>query len=218
MHYTDGSWNSIIISGAGSLLSIYFAPNTAKGWVVGDGGLISSSSDGMSFSSQTNPDTTGVTLNDVFSIDGENAWIVGYGGRILHTVNGGNNWTMEGEGLTTETLKAVFFTSNTNGYVVGDRTILKYTELAGVKDYKSTIDFRIYPNPAKDKIHLVCSELKKDSGIIEILNMEGKMVMKMEVRKGYEDLEIDLNDLQPGMYLCRITIDNRSSSEKIIIE
>ena len=128
MHYNGSSWNSIIIGGAGSLASVYFVPNTTEGWVVGDGGLIVHSSDGTSFSPQTNPNTLVVTFNDVFSLDGQHAWIVGGGGRILHTTNGGSEWVMEAEGMTTESFQAVFFTSPTNGYAVGaNNLLLKYT-------------------------------------------------------------------------------------------
>ena len=125
-HYTGGSWNSVSLA-SGSLSSVYFAPNTTEGWVVGDGGLLAPCSDGISFGYQTNPDPLLLTLNDVFSLDGQHAWIVGDGGRILHTTNGGSEWVMEAEGMTTESFQAVFFTSPTNGYAVGTNgTLLKY--------------------------------------------------------------------------------------------
>ncbi|RLG54858.1 MAG: hypothetical protein DRN95_08460 [Candidatus Hydrothermarchaeota archaeon] len=126
MHYSGSSWKHIVLGG-GSQSSVYFVPNTTEGWVVGDGGLIFHSNSGTSFSPQTNPDTLVVTLNDVFSIDGQQAWIVGDGGRILHTTDGGTNWVMEAEGMTTESFQAVFFTSPTNGYAVGtNKLLLKY--------------------------------------------------------------------------------------------
>lgn len=136
MHYTGSSWESISLPG-GVWSSVYFVPNTTKGWIVGDGGLIVHSSN-STFSSQTNPDTSGATLNDVFSLDGQLAWAVGPGSRMLHTTDGGTNWVLNDEGLSTGNLNAVFFTSPTNGYAVGNRTLLKYTSIDDITTTTTT--------------------------------------------------------------------------------
>jgi len=218
MHFTNNVWEFVTIGGGGRS-SVYFVSNTTEGWIVGDGGLIDHTSDGITWYPQNNPDTMDYHLGDVFSTDGQHAWAVGPGSRILHTTDGGEKWILTDAGLATENLNAVFFTSPTNGYAVGNNgKILKYTQISGIGELYQGISFDIYPNPVTDKIEIQCSEFKTESGIIEILSLNGKKILEKEIKTGIENIELDLNNLNSGMYLCKITIDNRSSTKKIIKE
>jgi len=95
---------------------------------------------------------------------------------------------------------------------------LKYTEILGVGDEFENIKFEIYPNPAQNKIQIQCSEFKTEKGIIEILSIDGKVMLKKELKKGIQNLEINVSNLEAGMYFCKITIDKKSSTKKLKIE
>jgi len=215
--YTNGIWGGEINSYPSGGYNAIYMMDTLYGWSVGDGGIIIYTEDGVNWFEQTNP--SGNSLFDVYFLDINSGWAIGSGGSINHTNNGGESWNDVGVGLTSNSLTGVHFTSPTNGYVVGNnKTLLKYTEVSGIGDKTTPVEFEIFPNPVKDKIQIVCSGFKSESGKIEIFSLDGKEILEKEIAKGNENIEFDLNDLQSGMYLCKITINKRNSTKKIIKE
>ncbi len=195
--------------------SIFFIDDTT-GWAIGTFGAIVLTVDGVSWVRQTS--NTNHTLNDVFFINSLEGWAAG-SEVLLHTVDGGENWTREIESLTVgKELRAIYFTSPTKGYVVGNGVVLKYGEILGVVDEIESLKFEIYPNPATNKIQIKCSEFKTESGTLEILSLDGKEILKKEIRQGTENSEINVGHLETGLYLCKISTDKRSSTKKLIIE
>jgi len=208
-------------SGPGGTYNDVFFLNEHEGWIVGNNGVIGQTiNGGNSWPSQTNPDPN--SLYGVFFLNENIGWAIGAQGTILKTTNSGDTWALDEEGSTlagTKFLRGVHFTSPNNGYIVGnDKTLLKYGEITGIGEENEALKLDIFPNPAKDKIQIECSEFKNESGMIEILSLEGKMIMEKEIEIGIENIELDLNNLKSGVYLCKITIDNRSSTKKIIKE
>ncbi|MDP8204434.1 MAG: YCF48-related protein [Candidatus Tenebribacter mawsonii] len=219
-HFINGNWTAADQDYPSGGYNAIYMVNSINGWIVGDGGIIAHTEDGKNWFEQTNPDSQTRTLFDVFFLNANEGFAVGSGGIILHTTDGGINWTIEGAGLTTESLAGVHFTSPTNGYVVGTgKTLLKYAELSGTSNViVETLQFEIFPNPAKNKIQIQCSEFKTENGIIELLSLEGKKILEKEIESGIENIELDLNNLKSGMYLCKISTDKKSSTKKLIIE
>ena len=218
--FYNGSTFTFQAGPAGSYNDIFFL-NDQEGWVVGNNGLIGYTvNGGDTWTQQTNPDTN--SLYGVFFLTQNIGWAVGSQGTILYTANGGDTWTGQGAGHTTAFLRGVHFVSTNNGnvgYVVGNgKTLLKYGEVLGIGDAKLPIEFQLFPIPVKDKLQIKCSDLKTESGIIEILSLDGKELLKKEIYRGNENNEIDLSNLEAGMYFCKITIDNKSSTKKLIIE
>ena len=215
--YYNGSTFTFQSGPVGSYNSIFFI-NDDEGWVNGNSGLLGHTENGGdTWHSQINQ--SGNALYDVFFLDTEEGWAVGYMGTILHTTNGGDTWSIEGIGLTTVRLRGVHFTSPTNGYVAGnEKTLLKYTVVSGIGDEFESIQFEIFPNPTKSRIVIKCSEFKTESGVIEILSLDGKRILEKEIKSGIENIELDLNNLKSGMYFCKISTDKKSSTKKLIIE
>ena len=216
----------------GSYNSLFFI-NDNEGWVVGNSGIMGGTKDGgNAWKSLANTIFSEESLFDIYSPNGVNVWAVGAEGTIIHSPNGndfwwnspedqGNNtvWNIEGAGLTTALLRGVHFISPNNGYVVGNnKTLLKYAENSGIGDNVEPLKFEIYPNPAQNKIQIQCSEFKTETGIIEILSLDGKKILEKEIEKGIENIELDLNNLKSGMYFCKISTDKKSSTKKMIKE
>jgi len=228
--YYNGATFDFQIGPVGTYNSIFFL-NDDEGWVVGNGGLIGGTNDGGNAWKQLVK--TDVSIYDAYSPNGVDVWAVGYGGRIMHSPNGddfwwnspqdqGNNtiWNIQGAGLTTVRLRGVYFTSATNGYVVGnEKTLLKYGKLTNTgSPILETLQFKVYPNPAKDKFEVKSSKFNAKSATIEIYNITGKKLLDKQISAGTETVEIDVKPLKNGVYFCRVSFENSSSTHKIIIQ
>ncbi|MCX6292253.1 MAG: T9SS type A sorting domain-containing protein [Bacteroidetes bacterium] len=71
----------------------------------------------------------------------------------------------------------------------------------GIKDMNQKDYLNIYPNPVKDKIHLVCADNRKMN--LEIDNLMGEPVLRMELNERRN--EVDISTLAKGMYIIKIT-------------
>ncbi len=127
-HFTGGAWTGDQDYPSGGYNAVDFVDNF-NGWAVGDGGVISHTTDGQNWTEQTNP--LGKTLGGVFFRDLDEGWAVGIGGALLHTRDGGASWHGEAQGMIGNSLlRSIRFTSASNGYAVGNGgTLFKYTAL-----------------------------------------------------------------------------------------
>ena len=168
---------------------------------------------------QTNPDPQNRSLSGVFFYDEGHGWATGVDGLILHTTDGGTNWAIVGEGLTTEVLASIHFTSPTNGYVAGgNKTLLKYGELTGLGEAIENIQFEIFPNPAREKIQVAGHVLQDYGGKVEIYDLNGRKLLQKQINTRTEEIEIDISSLKSGVYFCRLISENKSATQKLIIQ
>jgi len=214
--YMDNSWNNLQFYDCTLFYNSIFFIDDTTGWAVGIDGTIIFVTDGISWIVQLSSTTK--TLNDVFFNNSLEGWVAG-SGVLLHTVDGGTTWNQELESLTPEKeLTGIYFTSENNGYVVGNGVVLKYGELSGIGEEKQSIEFDLFPNPVKDKVQIICVDFKTENGIIEILSLDGKKILEMEIETGLVNIELDLNNLKSGMYFCKLSTNKKSSTKKFIIE
>ncbi len=71
------------------------------------------------------------------------------------------------------------------------------------------VNFEIYPNPAKDKITILSNHKLESYSIIDL---QGKTVLKQD----FSTNEIDVNNLQDGMYVLKIISNNQIIAKKFI--
>jgi hypothetical protein len=72
---------------------------------------------------------------------------------------------------------------------------------------------RVYPNPVSDGYLNVTSPGNSEKKI-EIYNVVGKNVFNQKTSAN----RIDINTLKPGVYVLKVTADNRTTSSKLIIK
>jgi len=95
---------------------------------------------------------------------------------------------------------------------------------------------RVYPNPARDKIHiLIPDQLKTQtkspvfnlttvyhqwrSAVIEIYDLFGRKMFSKKVLQADKELEIDVSAWPRGMFVVRLVYNNQTvGSEKIVVE
>ena len=77
----------------------------------------------------------------------------------------------------------------------------------------------LYPNPASEFVLLRFNSLVQGATTIEILNSTGQLVKKQSVNliKGYNQVQIPVNDTKPGIYVLRIRKGEWNVVKKFII-
>src|ERR1051325_3872037 len=107
------TWASKETGAKGSLRAMAFL-DVNRGLVVGDNGLIMTTTDGAKTWTTTQSGTTKKLMDIAFV--GNSGWIVGYNGLILHSSDGGA-WTEQKSG-TTQTIESVFFLDDHHGWAI----------------------------------------------------------------------------------------------------
>jgi predicted outer membrane repeat protein len=85
---------------------------------------------------------------------------------------------------------------------------------------KYNFDLSCFPNPSRDYIVINYSILKNSYVTIAIYNINGQIVKTIvndRKDKGNYQLTYNINDLTPGNYFCKLTTNNSSVVQKIII-
>ena len=76
--------------------------------------------------------------------------------------------------------------------------------------------FTVYPNPARNKISLLASELPEKPFRVSLFTPAGQL-LKQEVLEGALNHTVDLNGIAPGLVILRIETDKEVISEPVII-
>jgi subtilisin family serine protease len=84
----------------------------------------------------------------------------------------------------------------------------------GTRDESGSEFFSLYPNPAKDRL-LIDMSADLENGRVDILDITGKVVMTLQVNQG-RNMQIDVNQLNTGIYILRLSSDEFTASSKFI--
>lgn len=87
----------------------------------------------------------------------------------------------------------------------------------GINEINSEAAFKMYPNPASDKIKIELINHATKSANVNVFSAEGKLVMNFDSDKSV--IEIEINSLDAGFYFIEVKLDNGATSrEKLIIK
>ncbi len=75
------------------------------------------------------------------------------------------------------------------------------------------IDFKIYPNPAREIINLELSHFALGTKL-QIVDLTGQVVLQQELVNATTG--ININKLAPGTYICQIEIDNQRATKRFV--
>jgi len=230
MRYYNG--DTIVFSSpytCGYLSSIEFT-STTLGWVSNDcqlQGYYEPLDSWVVIAGLSDPSTALCAL-------GENhVWVVGYNGLLMNTHNAKDFKRLDdghaevnvvwetpehpyGDGL----YRAVHASSVNNVFVVGNRkTILKYTEVSAIEDkLHNTLKFEIYPNPSINQFKVSCLKFTVKNANIELFDLKGRKLLEKQILKGSEEVTVDVSGFKSGVYFCRLIMENKSVTKKLIIQ
>ncbi len=90
--------------------------------------------------------------------------------------------------------------------------------LVDVKEFETDLDIAVYPNPASSFIKINTGVLNKDTNInIQIFDITGRLMYQKDTKTGYDDITINTENYQNGLYLINVISDNSRFTEKIMI-
>lgn len=76
----------------------------------------------------------------------------------------------------------------------------------------------IYPNPAKSDVTITFNDGHQFDGTIEIISIDGKLVIEKNIHTPVNKLTIDVSKLSKGSYNIKLKNKNQITSSKLIIE
>jgi hypothetical protein len=83
------------------------------------------------------------------------------------------------------------------------------------KESNSTKNIEIFPNPASNILYIRFSSLPENGAKIVLMDVTGKQIFNTEVHSTIE--KINTENLSPGIYLIKTSIQNQNRTHKIII-
>jgi 5-hydroxyisourate hydrolase-like protein (transthyretin family) len=81
----------------------------------------------------------------------------------------------------------------------------------------------VYPNPVNSdkKINIIfdVNKVNQSNNNVEIYNLNGQRVLKTKIinTQGFYNKEINLNSLEPGVYMLKFTSGNYQKMKKIVL-
>jgi photosystem II stability/assembly factor-like uncharacterized protein len=84
---------------------------------------------------------------------------------------------------------------------------------AGIEGYR----LKVFPNPAKETIYILCPEKIDGNYQIIIHSLTGKLLYKKSFSDGRETKSIVIHDLPSGIYIISISYENNILNQKIVI-
>lgn len=79
------------------------------------------------------------------------------------------------------------------------------------------IFFDMFPNPANDLVTIRLSANNSGNVTVNIIDLQGKLILEQHISEG-NTMELDITDLQSGLYFVKLNANNKSLVKKLIIE
>jgi hypothetical protein len=82
-----------------------------------------------------------------------------------------------------------------------------------------TLGFKVYPNPSGiGQVELDFGGALEDAGIVEVMDVQGRMLKQLALPQGAVGTRLALHDLPAGMYLVRLHAGDRVATQRVILE
>jgi hypothetical protein len=116
------------------------------------------------------------------------------------------------------TVPVVYAVTSDDGSLTNNWTVNIELYSTTVENDLKNDDILLYPNPAKDKFTVQSLKFKVGYATFEIYDLNGRKLLEKNFPAGSENVEIDVSSLQSGIYFCRLTSENKSTTKKLIIQ
>lgn len=90
-----------------------------------------------------------------------------------------------------------------------------------VNEIEASLTFDVYPNPANDIANVVFNTDVTDNATVKVYDITGRMVKDFtfsNISFGQNNVEIDINNLQSGTYILAVELNNKVSTQKLMVQ
>lgn len=94
-----------------------------------------------------------------------------------------------------------------DGFYFDDLEILSYGTEVGINEIDNQLDWKVFPNPANDVLHVKISTENAEDVNYQIFNISGKVIKSGEFLST-EDALISIDDLNSGSYFIQLTTES----------
>lgn len=88
----------------------------------------------------------------------------------------------------------------------------------GIEDMLISDKIKIYPNPTSSVVILQSTVFKLQAAVVVIFDLHGRIILEQLIPKGTHTTEIDVSEFMNGIYFCKLTTANSSTTKKLIIQ
>lgn len=127
-------------------------------------------------------------------------------GNTSNAFDPSHTYTNEGDYLVTLYIENEVLSWDTVSHIVS-------VPMVSVKEHENT-SFSIYPNPCSDAIN-ICFEQNLKNYDLELYSIAGQLILK-ETNKSANHLNINMSEMEAGIYFIRIISNKNSSMLKLI--
>lgn len=106
---------------------------------------------------------------------------------------------------------------NSSTAIINDNEPLSFDK----KDEFTGLDVSIYPNPVYENFTIELTSNIKEDAIMKLYTVTGKQVKQVEIPNfsaGTNKIQLDVSDLENGIYFCNVTVGSTSKTVKVIKE
>lgn len=147
-------------------------------------------------------------------------WISGFPAKLFRSTDRGINFIEFQNMPYTSGIRDIQFWGST-GYVLGNRFLLKFEDSTnGITTQENDLQIKIYPNPVIDKLHIRLNCLSPEVVTIALLSLNGKLVEQIQTYALHRnnEIEINANNLNAGIYILSVVGARYNKHEKVIIQ
>jgi len=127
-----------------------------------------------------------------------------------------NQYGGMGINLPSGSIKCYSDSSTNIVWTSGNCDAVELTSLQNVEDY--TLDLKLYPNPAKDKVMFSTNNIFNEATQITIFDISGRQVWSTMLASNNKIWAINLPDLNKGMYLLKAKNSKGLMQQKLLLE
>lgn len=143
--------------------------------------------------------------------------------QVITAGTGTGEFSVDLTGLSEgQTYYARAFAQNSSGTAYGNCISVVATDITDIETNDlSPLNFKVYPNPARDHITLTLMAEDPEGVIFTLYDMDGKVVLQKaltDMSQGENVIRIDLLELENGMYTSQISgNDIKPAAQKLLI-
>lgn len=90
-----------------------------------------------------------------------------------------------------------------------------YYSSVGVDEGNGLKKYNLYPNPATEIVHI---QHQQEIDRIEIRELNGRLVLEQVLPPGRKETQMNLSELEPGVYFCILCDKENNLTQKLIIQ